>query len=121
MFLTAMTIYVMQRLSLPLPAVVNNYVNDLLCLPLLRDDLCNPTFKKDNSFTFSIGFVVFWPAIILFYFEYYLPEVNPRYTADWIDVILYFQADLFSSLVKSRKIQDCRDRVLRVNLNYLIR
>jgi hypothetical protein len=35
MFLTAMTIYVMQRLSLPLPAVVNNYVNDLLCLPLL--------------------------------------------------------------------------------------
>jgi hypothetical protein len=60
-----------------------------------RDDLCNPTFLKDNSFTFSIGFVVFWPAIILFYFEYYLPEVNQRYTADWIDVIFYFSGGLF--------------------------
>jgi hypothetical protein len=63
---------------LPLPAVVNNYVNDLLCLPLLLGAMTFVIRRlKDNSFTFSIGFV-FWPAIILFYFEYYLPEVNPR-------------------------------------------
>lgn len=92
MSLTAMTIYVMQRLSLPLPAVVNNYVNDLLCLPLLLGAMTFVIrrFKKDNSFTFSIGFVVFLACYYSFYFEYYLPEVNPRYTADWIDVILYF-------------------------------
>jgi hypothetical protein len=69
--------------------LINNYVNDLLCLPLLLgDDLCN-RLLKDNSFTFSIGLLSFG-LLLFFYFEYYLPEVNPRYTADWIDVILYF-------------------------------
>jgi hypothetical protein len=34
-------IYLMQRLSMPLPSLINNYVNDLLSLLLLGHD-CNP-------------------------------------------------------------------------------
>ena len=109
MLLTAMTIYVMQRFSLPLPSLINNYVNDLLCLPLLLGVM---TFvirrlKKDNSFKFSIGFVVFLACYYSFYFEYYLPKVNPRYTADWIDVILYFSggfAFFFSEKHKNTRL-----------------
>ena len=92
MLLIALTIYVMQKLSLPLPYLINNYVNDLLCLPLLLGVM---TFlirwlKKDDTFQFSLGFIVFLASYYAVYFEYYLPKVNPRYTADWIDVILYF-------------------------------
>lgn len=88
----AMTIYGMQRLNFPLPSLINNYVNDLLCFPLVLGAI---TFiirklKKDNHFTFSIYFVLFLVAYYSVYFEYYLPIVNTRYTADWIDVLLYF-------------------------------
>ena len=107
MLMIALSIYIMQRLSVPLPFLINNYVNDLLCLPLLLGAM---TFvirllKKDNSFKFSIGFVVFLACYYSFYFEYYLPKVNPRYTADWIDVILYFSggfAFFFSKSIKHK-------------------
>jgi hypothetical protein len=90
--LIALSIYVMQRSGFQLPSLINNYVNDLLCLPLtlgvityiIRD------FKKDNSFELSIGFIVLLTGYYSFYFEYYLPQFNSRYTADFIDVVLYF-------------------------------
>ena len=100
-----MTIYVMQRLSLALPAVINNYVNDLLCIPLLLGAMTYiiQRLKKDTSFQFSIGFVIALSGYYSFYFEYYLPGVNPRYTADWIDVILYFFGGFVFYLSKKQK------------------
>jgi hypothetical protein len=114
MFLTAMTIYLMQRLSLPLNSFINNYVNDFLCLPLLLGAM---TFviqrlKNDNSFQFSIGFVVFLAGYYSFYFEYYLPGVNSRYTADWIDVILYFSGGFVFFFSEKQKTKDFRHRNL---------
>jgi len=92
MALIALTIYSMQRLNLPLPRFVNNYVNDLLCLPLVLGGI---TFairrlKKDKLFRLPLLFVLFIAAYYSVYFEYYLPQVNPRYTGDFIDVGLYF-------------------------------
>jgi hypothetical protein len=96
MFLTAVLIYTMQQLSFPLPAVINNYVNDLLCLPLLLGamEFIIKWLKKDKFFKFPISFVILLASYYSIYFEYYLPKVNPRYTADWIDVILYFLGGL---------------------------
>ncbi|WP_243699189.1 hypothetical protein [Flavobacterium hiemivividum] len=92
MFLTALTIYVMQRLRVPLPDLVNNYVNDLLYLPLVLGaiEFIIRRLKNDNSFKLPITVVVFLASFYSFYFEYYLPTIDPRYTADWIDVVLYF-------------------------------
>jgi hypothetical protein len=50
--------------------LLNNYINDLLCLPLL---LAAMTFVirllKIVPFSSQLGFIIF------FYFEYYLPEL----------------------------------------------
>lgn len=96
MFGIALLIYTMQRLNYPLPPIINNYVNDLLCLPLLLAtmEFIIKRLKKDKYFKFPIGFVIFLASYYSIYFEYYLPTVNTRYTADWIDVILYFAGGL---------------------------
>ena len=111
MFLTALTIYVMQLLMIPLPALVNNYVNDLLYLPLVLGaiEFVIRRLKKDNSFKLPLVAVVFLASFYSFYFEYYLPTVNPRYTADWIDVVLYFLggfAFFFSENIEIRTVQN---------------
>ena len=92
MLLTAVTIYVVQRLQFPLPTIINNYLNDLLYIPLILGtiEFTIRRIKKDSSFKLPFGFVIFLAISYSFYFEYYLPKVNSRYTADWIDVILYF-------------------------------
>jgi hypothetical protein len=107
-FLIALTVYVLQRLMVPLPTIINNYVNDLLYLPLVLGliEFVIRKFKKDSLFKLPIAFVVFLASFYSFYFEYYLPGINPRYTADWIDVVLYFLggfAYFFSEEMGNRK------------------
>jgi hypothetical protein len=92
----------------PLPTIINNYVNDLLYLPLVLGliEFVIRKFKKDSLFKLPIAFVVFLASFYSFYFEYYLPGINPRYTADWIDVVLYFLggfAYFFSEEMGNRK------------------
>lgn len=105
MALLALTIYARQRLQLPLPELINNYMNDLLCMPLLLGAL---TFiirhlKKDKTFTFPFLFVLFLASYYAVYFEYYLPKVNARYTADWIDVALYFIGGIAYFFLEEKK------------------
>lgn len=92
MALTAICIYVLQRFEVSMPRLINNYLNDLLCMPLVLGAV---TFiirylKKDKTFQLSLFFVLFMAGYYSFYFEYYLPKVNVRYTSDLIDVALYF-------------------------------
>ena len=96
LLLIALAIYSMQRLGLQLPAIINNYVNDLLCLPLLLGvmNYIIRFLKKEQSYVFPIGFILFLASYYSVYFELYLPTVNARYTADWIDVYLYFSGGL---------------------------
>ena len=92
MFFIALTIYIMQRLHFSFPTIINNYLNDLLYIPLVIGtiEFIIRRVKKDSSFKLPFGFVIFLAISYSIYFEYYLPKINPRYTADWIDVILYF-------------------------------
>ena len=105
MLLIALAIYTMQRLNLPLPSLINNYVNDFLCLPLLLGamEFVIRRLKKDYSFQFSFWFVVFLAFYYAVYFEYYLPKVNSRYTSDWIDVVLYFSGGLIFYFSQRKK------------------
>lgn len=92
LFLIALAIYIMQRLQMSLPTILNNYVNDLLFLPLTLGAITYIIcwLKKDVFFELSFVFVFLLASFYSFYFEYYLPQFNSRYTGDWIDVILYF-------------------------------
>jgi hypothetical protein len=92
----ACSIFILQKAQLPLPQWVNNYWNDLLCIPLVLGALTYSIrwLKKDDKFEFSLGFVIVLSSYYAIYFEYYLPKNNSRYTSDWIDVLLYFSGGL---------------------------
>ena len=115
LFILVLTIYVMQRLKIPLPALVDNYTNDLLYLPLVLGaiEFIIRRLKKDASFTLPLGFVIFLSCSYSFYFEYYLPKINLRYTGDWIDVILYFVGGIAFFFVgrTKRKIINEEDKI----------
>ena len=113
MALTALSVYSMQKLNVSLPKFVNNYVNDLLCMPLVLGLLTFLIryFKKDKYFSFPLAFVLLLATYYSIYFEYYLPKINPRYTADWIDVLLYFFSSIaffiFQNNKRKKLVQKC--------------
>ncbi len=96
MCLTAIYIFTMQKIGLFLPAIISNYVNDLLCLPLVLGGISFAIrlLKKDEYFRFPLTAILLMAAYYSVYFEYYLPKNNPRYTSDWVDVVLYFTGAL---------------------------
>jgi len=59
--------------------------------------------KKDNSLKLPLTLVLTLTSIYAVYFEYYMPEVEPRYTGDWLDVIMYFAGALIFYLLQFRK------------------
>lgn len=75
-----------------LPWYINNYLNDLLCLPIVLGIITYVIqfFKKDPQFKLPLGFVICLATYYAVYFEYYQPRINNRYTSDWVDVLLYF-------------------------------
>lgn len=103
MFSMALTIYIRQRLDLPLYLPINNYFNDFVCLPLVLVLLrfFIRYVKKDKDFQFSLLFVLLLASYYSFFFEWYLPELNSRYTADWIDVGLYFTSGILFFMVEN--------------------
>ena len=92
MSFVAITIFTMQKIESYLPEILNNYANDLLCLPLVLGFILFmiKRLKKDKNFELPLIFVLILAVYYSVYFEYYLPKINPRYTSDWIDVLLYF-------------------------------
>ena len=107
MVITAGTIYYSQCVNLSLPWYVNDYLNDLLCIPLVLGLLSFAIryLKNDSSFQFSISFIIGLALYYSLYFEYYLPDVNSRYTSDWIDIVLYFFGSiLFYTYQRTRSL-----------------
>ncbi|WP_051219208.1 hypothetical protein [Flavobacterium frigidarium] len=109
MLLIAASVYVLQKVATPLPLVVNNYLNDLLCIPLVLGALIFiiRKLKHDPRFTLPFGFIFILSSYYAIFFEYYLPKTNIRYTSDWIDVLLYFLGGILFYLfqrVRDKKV-----------------
>lgn len=80
------------RVNLPAPDWFYHHLNDFLCIPIVAYiALKSIRFLKGNPFL-KIGVVPILMLVIIysFYFEYFLPLQNIRYTGDSIDVICYF-------------------------------
>lgn len=91
MFLSALAVYLLQQLGVQLPYFIQNYLNNLLCMPLVLT-ICLIVLqyiKKNYWLTIPIFAIVSITLYYILYFEWYLPEVNSRYTADPIDAVLY--------------------------------
>lgn len=103
MALVASIIYILQRLGIALPWFVNNYLNDILSIPLtLFIILAIIRLCRGSSYLLStamISSVVLYYAI---YFEYYLPQHNPRYTSDIFDVGCYAMGGVVFYLLQYR-------------------
>ncbi len=85
-------IYLAQQFEITLPKIVNNYVNDFLILPIVLT-ICLFILRwsrGDKSYTIPLGVIIYICAFYGVIFEYLLPKFHPRYTADFIDVFLYF-------------------------------
>lgn len=84
------SVYTLQRIGVVLPVFVNNYLNDILSIPIvLSIILIVVRLIRGNSFQLSLWMIISVVLYFSFYFEYYIPQFNPRYTADILDVGCY--------------------------------
>jgi cell division protein FtsW (lipid II flippase) len=91
------TIYLAQSYDVQLPNLVNNYVNDLLIVPIVLT-LClyfMSWLKQDDKYRLPLYLILYISAIYAVLFELILPNYYQRYTADTIDVMLYFLGGFF--------------------------
>ena len=96
-----LSIYILNSAEVDMPTWITSYVNDFLCMPVVLT-ICLKILhyiKKDTTILLPLLPILILTSFYSFYFEWYMPQVETRYTADWVDVIIYFAgALLFYSL-----------------------
>lgn len=87
---------IMVFLEIYQPSWLKNYLNDLLCMPIiLTICLIGVRFiKKDKTIRISLFSALSLATFYSLYFEVILPLIMERYTADIYDVFLYFSGAL---------------------------
>ena len=93
----ALSVYSLQKFSIPIPYLFQNYLNDLLCIPIVLK-VCQYVIryiKSDKKIHLSFIQILTVCLGYALYFEWYLPLHNPRYTADGIDILMYFIGGIF--------------------------
>ncbi len=113
-FLFAVLIFLgilsLSYLEMNLPVWVISYVNDFLCMPIVLT-ICLKTvhfIKKDKNIYLDLFTIFSLTTFYAVYFEWYLPRVEPRYTADWIDVVMYFTGALLFYYLQFKKKIDIK-------------
>ena len=78
--------------QIQLPAFFRFYFNDLLALPIVLSIslLLTRLLHKDPNIRLGLFTVFSVASMYAVYFELYLPDRTARYTADVLDVVLYF-------------------------------
>lgn len=86
------SIYICNKFEIELPRIVRFYVNDFLIIPivLFSSLIVIQKIKGNTSIKLSLLNVLYICTMYAVVFEYWLPIFHPRYTADFIDVALYF-------------------------------
>lgn len=80
-----------------LPELINNYLTDFICMPLILT-LCLVGVrlaKQLPQFILSPSMIISMTAFYSVLFEYLLPMQSIQYTADGIDVVMYFTGAAF--------------------------
>jgi cytochrome bd-type quinol oxidase subunit 2 len=98
------SIYVAQQFSLPLPHFVNNYVNDFLIIPIILT-ICLFILrwsKNDKNYQIPLSIILYLCVFYSLLFEGYFPTILERYTADIVDVILYFSSGIVFYILQQK-------------------
>ena len=90
--LLGITTYLFQYFNISLPKVINNYLNDFLIIPIvLYLSLCFLRWSRNNpNFTLKISIILYICCMYSVLFEFVFPKYLPRYTKDYLDILLYF-------------------------------
>ncbi|CAN5294506.1 hypothetical protein BH23BAC2_BH23BAC2_10860 [soil metagenome] len=99
------SILILGHFNILLPSWVRFYVNDFLCMPVVLTICLKVThyLKKDSSIRLPLSLILLLTAFYSLYFEWYLPGVEPRYTGDWWDVVLYIAGSLVFFFLQFKK------------------
>lgn len=91
LLMSAFMVYCFKYIGLYLPFLIRNYYNDLVALPIVLF-ICRYIiyFLKGRFVKISLLVCFALACFYSVYFEYYLPMINSRYTADLWDVLIYF-------------------------------
>lgn len=98
-------IQLLLHLDIYLPDWVVFYLNDFLCMPIVLT-ICLKVvhlIMKDRSIRLSLFSIFSLITLYTIYFEVYLPTVEPRYTADVLDVVMYITGSLLFYFLQHRK------------------
>ncbi|MFV8281690.1 hypothetical protein ACNKXS_09105 [Christiangramia marina] len=90
------------------PEWTTSYLNDFLCMPIILTICLKMAhyLTKDRSIKISIAQALVLTCFYAIYFELILPQFVDRYTADLVDVLLYFiGATLFLLLQASANMK----------------
>lgn len=83
-------------LNIQLPQWILFYATDLLCMPIVLTIclLVVQQVKGERSLRLPLPPVLSLALFYSIFFEIYLPPSHPRYTADPLDVLMYFMGAL---------------------------
>lgn len=103
LLLFGLLVYVSQKMGVILPFFIKNYFNDLLILPIvLWIILAFIREVKGKESSISWGVAIVLATYYSLFFEWYLPQFHPRYTADFYDVLCYFLGTVAFLLLQSK-------------------
>lgn len=99
-------IYSAQKTQVQLPKIVNNYINDFLIIPIVLT-VCLYILrysKHDKMYQIPLLAILYLCVLYSVFFEAILPRFHERYTADSIDVVLYFLSGLMFYFLQKKEL-----------------
>jgi len=84
-------LYLANIFGLNLPDCIRFYAADLICMPLVLIVILALLrfFYKNDDFKIPLSAIISLTAYYALFFEWLLPKISQRYTADWLDVLMY--------------------------------
>lgn len=84
-------LYLVKLFQLKLPNRVQFYAADLLCMPLVFILILALLRYLYHNQQFKIPMLAIVSLTVYYamFFEWLLPKISQRYTADWLDVLMY--------------------------------
>lgn len=88
----AILIYMAKQFQIFIPNWISFYLYDLLCMPIVLTTILGMIrhFKKDLYFKIPLFAILSLTMYYAWFFEWLMPKINTRYTADILDVLMYF-------------------------------
>jgi len=100
-FVICVSLYLLVRVArlgaIELPILINSYLTDFLCMPIILTLSCIGVrfVKRLPSFHLNSFMIFGMTSFYALLFEYFLPNQNKIYSADSWDVVTYFSGALF--------------------------